>query len=242
MNINHHTFQLNLPASASVYDPFSIFQLFITPRHLEIIATHINEQARLEIINDNFNTDRLYTWKDTTAEEIGAYLGTRLLMGVHPTTGSVRQYWDKSEDEPIFPLSRYISKHRYEQLTRYFKINHLKEQLKDNDWWKKVDPIASDFVRTATAIYRPRSILSIDEELIMAKGRTKYTLQIPSKAAEKGYKIYSLCDHGYLLDFLFSSKTAKISDLEDLKPTTDLYRKDAFNDSERAVLSLIKRI
>lgn len=74
----------------------------------------------------------------------------------------------------------------------------------------------------------------------MARGRSKYTLQIPSKAAKKGYKIYSLCDHGYLLDFL--SKIAKISGLEDLKPTTELYRKDAFNDSERAVLSLVKRI
>ena len=30
----------------------------------------------------------------------------------------------------------------------------------------------------------------------MAKGRTKYTLQIRSKAAEKDYKIYSLYDHG----------------------------------------------
>ena len=76
----------------------------------------------------------------------------------------------------------------------------------------------------------------------MAKGRSKHTLQIPSKAAEKGYKIYSLCDHGYLLDFLFTSKIAKISGLEDLKPTIELYKKDAFNDSERAVLSLVKRI
>ena len=122
------------------------------------------------------------------------------------------------------------------------KINHLKEEPRDDDWWKKVDLIASDFIRTAKTIYRPRSILSINKELIMAKERTKYTLQILSKAAEKGYKIYSLCDHGYLLDFLFSSKIAKISGLEDLKPTIELHRKDVFTDSERAVLSLIKRI
>ena len=121
-------------------------------------------------------------------------------------------------------------------------MNRPNEDLTDDNWWKKIDPIASDFVKTAKAIYRPRSTLSIDEELIMAKGRTKYTLQIPSKAAIKDYKIYSLCDHGYLLDFLFSSKIAKISGLEDLKPTTELYKKDSFNDSERAVLSLVKRI
>ena len=97
-------------------------------------------------------------------------------MGIHPTTGSVVQYWNKSDDELIFPLNRYITQARYKYLTRYFKVNRLKKELTDDNWWKKIDPIASDFVRTAKAIYRPRSILSINEELIMAKGRTKYTL------------------------------------------------------------------
>ena len=69
-----------------------------------------------------------------------------------------------------------MARQRYEQLTRYFKVNHLKEEFTDDYWWKKVDLIASDFVKIAKAIYRPRSILFIDEELIMAKGRTKHTL------------------------------------------------------------------
>ena len=87
LKINHYGFQLNLPVNASIYDPLSIFQLFITLRHLEIIATYTNEQANLEIIKQSIKNNRSYTWKDTTAEEIGAYLDARLLMGVHPNIG-----------------------------------------------------------------------------------------------------------------------------------------------------------
>ena len=90
LKINHHNFQLNLPTGASVHDLLSIFQLFITPKHLEIIALYINEQARLEIAKKSNEIGSLYTWKDTTTEEVNAYLGARLLMGIYPTIGVVK--------------------------------------------------------------------------------------------------------------------------------------------------------
>lgn len=54
-------------------------------------------------------------------------------MGVHPTTGGFKQYWNKCEDKPISRLSKYIARQRYEELTRYFKVNHPKEELIDDD-------------------------------------------------------------------------------------------------------------
>ena len=48
---------------------------------------YINEQANLKIIKQNIKNNRLYTWKNTTAEEIDTYLGTRLLIDIYPNTG-----------------------------------------------------------------------------------------------------------------------------------------------------------
>lgn len=46
---------------------------------------------------------------------------------------------------------------------------------------------------------------SIDELLIQRFGRSKYTLQIPSQAATRRYKLSAICQQGYLIDFVFSS-------------------------------------
>ena len=55
-------------------------------------------------------------------------------------------------------------------------MNRPNEDLTDNNWWKKIDPIALDFIYFIIFMLRPRSTLFINKELIIAKGRTKYTL------------------------------------------------------------------
>jgi hypothetical protein len=58
---------------------------------------------------------------------------------------------------------------------------------------------------------QPGRDIAIDEHLIECKGRSKYILQIPSKAAGKGYKAYMACTIGYLYNFVFISRTEKIA-------------------------------
>ena len=55
--------------------------------------------------------------------------------------------------------------------------------------------------------------MSIDEVLLLHKGRSKYTLRINSKAAGQGYKLYVAADKDYLLDFLYSLKVTGVSEL-----------------------------
>src|SRR5450755_2086769 len=61
--------------------------------------------------------------------------------------------------------------------------------------------------------FTPGHDIAINELLIEAKGRSQHTLQIPSKAAGKGYKVYALYSLGYLYNFVFISRTQKIAEV-----------------------------
>jgi hypothetical protein len=58
---------------------------------------------------------------------------------------------------------------------------------------------------------QPGRDIAIDEHLIKCHGRSKHTLQIPSKAAGKDYKVYMAYIIGYLYNFVFTNRTEKIA-------------------------------
>ena len=87
--------------------------------------------------------------------------------------------------------------------------------------------------------------MSIDEVLLLCKGRSKHTLRVNSKAARQGYKLYVAADEDYLLDFLYSSKLAGVSELRRFQPTSPLYqtiKNKSFSESESVVLTLADRL
>ena len=46
---------------------------------------------------------------------------------------------------------------------------------KGADWWKKLEPLATGFREASLEYYEPGSIISIDEQLIKFKGRSRHT-------------------------------------------------------------------
>jgi len=43
--------------------------------------------------------------------------------------------------------------------------------------------------------------------MIPFSGRSKHTLKMKNKPIKEGFKVWALCDRGYLWDFLFHSHT-----------------------------------
>jgi len=54
--------------------------------------------------------------------------------------------------------------------------------------------------------------VSVDEQLILFKGRFKHIMNILSKEADRGFKIYCLCSENYLYAFMYASKITQIQD------------------------------
>ena len=158
-------------------------------------------------------------WKETNAAEMKVFIGILLYMGIHPV-GSVKRaaYWNTSREAPNHPMIQgAMGCTRFYQLCRYFKASNLLDEasleMHAKDWWKKVDPLVTNFRNRAMEAFTPGRDIAIDELFIEAKGRSQHTLQILFKAAGKGYKVYALCSLGYLYNFVFTSRTQKIAEV-----------------------------
>ena len=85
---------------------------------------------------------------------------------------------------------------------------------KSNQWWYKLEPIASEFRTLYTQYWIPGINLSIDEMMVQCFGRSQHTFKAPNKPIKEGYKIFALCEAGYTYYFMWSSKTKSYSELQ----------------------------
>jgi len=193
------------------YRPLDLFHRFIPLELFPGIAEHTNQYADEER-GKEFALQR--EWQEVTATDIEGYIGAILLLGAQAGGRDLAYYWNQQDNLPDWPVAEYISLRRFQQISRYLKLNKPGD-LPDSQWYEKVEPLATKFREATTAeLYELPQNLSIDEQLIKFKGRSKHTIQMNSKAAGQGYKIYSLCcANGYMIDFKFTSGQQKIAQL-----------------------------
>jgi Transposase IS4 len=125
-------------------------------------------------------------------------------------------YWSSKYGE--FVCARYISLNRFEDLKRYLHISNLisngslsdsqEDSLEDETpetsigWWYKLEPIASEFRNSYSKYWISGINVSIDEMIIQFFGQSKYTFKAPDKPIKEGYKIFALCEVGYIYYFM----------------------------------------
>ncbi len=101
---------LNVPIADS---PSESFRQFFMAELIEMIV----EQSNLYAV-EVMSTDRLDKWNPITVEELEAYLGFNILMGIN-SVPSLQDYWKKN---PIFhysPIADRISRDRFREISRY---------------------------------------------------------------------------------------------------------------------------
>lgn len=218
------------PFARSPYPgPRGLFSHFIPEKFYAEIAKNTNQYAQEQGAGSKKNRRR--PWQDLTAADIGGFIGAILLLGAQPGKRDISYYWNCDENLPDWPIAEYISLKRFQQISRFLKINPPGDLL-DKQWYNKVNPLADAF-RAATTpdLYEIPQNLGIDEQLIRFHGRSKHTIHMNTKAAGEGYKIYSLCaPNGYMIDFRFTSVQEKIAQIDDYPE---------WSSSEAVVLDLV---
>lgn len=129
------------------------------------------------------------------------FIGLQIWMGVHPEP-AVEDHWKRERQDPII---HHMSCNRYLQIKRYFHISPPDEIYDRPNWWRKMEPLASQLRERYQSLVLPSSNLSFDEMMVLCKGRSVHTIKLPGKPIDQGYKIYALCDQGYTYLFLFYS-------------------------------------
>nr|XP_004207578.2 piggyBac transposable element-derived protein 4-like [Hydra vulgaris] len=173
-----------------------------------------NELVTLLVVETNGYASQFFTanpdnsslWEETNVAEIKTFIAVILLIGVI-YKAKLSMYWSKDVlyNTPIF--SEVNSRNRFNILLRFFHFNNNEDENYDatnenRDRLHKVQPVINILRNRFKIVYKPGKNLSVDESLVLYKGRLHFCQYIITKRACFGIKLYKLAtSKGTTLDF-----------------------------------------
>lgn len=155
----------------------------------------ITQQSRPKTRNS-----RTAMFKNVTDTEMKKFIGLCLLQG-QIKAHSIRKLFslDPLNYHPIFPYT--MSGRRFEQILRCFSV-HANNPITGNaDKLQKVRELINMCNRNFQAAYSPSKELSLDESLLLFRGRLSFRTYMKNKKTKYGIKFYELCSpEGYILN------------------------------------------
>lgn len=197
----------------TIPDHLDIFQLFFTPELFELICNASNKYA-LEVMGP----EKYAGWTPLTKEDIRAYYGFQLLMGLDPKP-SISDYWSRDPAYHNATIADRISRDRYREISRYL---HFADNLSlvppgnpGYDRLGKVRPLLEYLQDRFKSAYNPGEHLAVDEAMIKFQGRSMLKQYMPLKPIKRGIKVWVLGDshNGYFsrLQITLGGRAAKRS-------------------------------
>lgn len=129
-------------------------------------------------------------------EELRKFIGLSLLDG-QLKCRSVRKLFslDPLYYHPIFSAT--MTARRFEQILRCFNCS----SDNNDDTLGKVIILLNKIIKNSQAMFYPKESLSLDESLLLFRGRLRFRVYIKNKKTKYGIKFYELCSSdGYILN------------------------------------------
>lgn len=153
-------------------DPLEMFSHYFDNDIIDLVVRETNRFAALA------NTGT--TW-ETGAEEIRAYLGFHILMGINRLP-EIRDYWARDPKMHYSPIASKISRKRFEEISRYLHfVDNAALPPRDEPGYhrlQKVLPLITALRERFKTTYNPHVQNSIDEAMIPFKGTIYTTLPV----------------------------------------------------------------
>ena len=133
------------------------------------------------------------------------FLGLLMLMGI-VYKPRLTMYWSRDNimATPIF--NQVMRRDRFLLLLRFLHFadnSQYNTADPDRDKLYKLRNVINMIKESCRTVYSPGKSLSLDESLVLFKGRLSFKQYINTKRARFGIKLYQLCTfNGILLDFI----------------------------------------
>ena len=177
------------------------FYLMFPEELIEHIVSETNRYAR-ECIATKPDPE----WKDTSLEEIKAFLGLHVLFGIKQLP-SYKLYWSKDPLIGVPAVQKVMSRNRFEKLSQYFHVNNNANQVPREDpaYDKlfKVRPVINRVVQCCQMELMPERDLTVDEAMVKHNGRLSMKQFMPMKPVKRGIKVWECAEasSGFVCDF-----------------------------------------
>ncbi|XP_040069422.1 piggyBac transposable element-derived protein 4-like [Ixodes scapularis] len=136
-------------------------------------------------------------WQDTTVEEMKGFLAILIRMGILQLQNR-RDYWSTDSDLGVASVNSVMPRARFFQLLRSLHANDNKTATRKGDVrhdpLHKLRPLITELSETFRASYQPSAYHSIDESMILFKGRKSFKHYMPMKPIKRGFKVWVRAD------------------------------------------------
>lgn len=186
-------------------EPIDYFRHIFTYQFIQEIIKQTNIYAvELFLSEKTKNNSRITTWsKDLTLEEFLVFVGLLLHMG-NIRINRLQDYWKQDDLFGIGVFSENMSRNRFLLIMRtlHFAQNPTEDQAPSPDRLYKVRPLITFFNQRMSDIFYPGRELSLDESMVLWRGRLIFRQYIKNKRHKYGIKLYILTTpEGIILKF-----------------------------------------
>ena len=169
--------------------PFDYLSLFFDQRIIDLVIEETNRYAEQIGQRDS-------AWRSVTEAEVWVFFGMQMLMGIVKLPQE-EMNWSKDElyERPIF--QKLMSLKRWRKIKQYMHFTNNESFDPDthpNSKLYKIYEVNSLFTENIIKCYTPNQDLSIDESLMLFKGRLGWVQYIPLKRSRFGVKYFLLCE------------------------------------------------
>lgn len=180
--------------------PLDFFLLLFDDILLEKIVNWTNSQAMKLLETTHISKDSyLKNWSNVTIDEFERFLGLCIMMGnIHMP--NFKSYWsnDSLYYHPLFGQG--MCRNRFETILRCLKF--YDDTCDKSSRLHKIEQVMNHLIGNIQKVYYPGENLSLDEGLLLWRGRLQFRQYIPLKKAKFGIKTYELCTpDGFVLNF-----------------------------------------
>ena len=193
------------PVGPAIIIQDNLFLEFFSNELISLIVTETNRYAKQCLESRQDNDENELHW-ETNEEEIKAYIGFTLLMGLNRVS-DLYDYWSTNTVFHYFPIASRISRKRFLEVKRYlYFVDNTKLIPHGKDGYDKlgkIKPVIEAVREKSIKNFMPHRESSIDEAMIRFKGRSSLKQYLPMKPIRRGIKVWVRADshNGYISEF-----------------------------------------
>lgn len=188
------------------FRPLDYFELFFDQKMLEIVVNETNRFAEQHKRKFTYKErSRFKNWTPTTEREMRLFFAILMLQGVIKLP-SEKWSWSKRRILRVPIFSELMTQERFLLIMHFLHFSNNEESIVNhpNPKLVKFYELMDHLLGRFRDLYIPKQTLSLDESLVLFKGRLGWKMYIAKKRARFGLKFFVLCESesGYICDFL----------------------------------------
>lgn len=178
--------------------PLDCFNFFFEEQFLEMICRETNAQAEKLFLEGVLENSRITAWRELGIPELKIFLGLLFHMGTIPLS-RLQDYWKTHRLFSIKIFGEQMSRNRFLLIMRCL---HFTSDTESEDTLYKIRSVIDYFNNKMNQCYYPAKELSLDESMVLWRGRLRFKQFIKNKRHKYGIKLYMLTEpDGLILKF-----------------------------------------